>query len=188
MYYLTEKNLTESSHSDIMSILPSNQSEFSNHSDITLDTQISCPTDNPNKATVILFQSACICFLIAYLVPSGKYCILFMHSILALAHLLVIIWIWKVCFTIPSLLVWCLTFLGVDTARVLYHLYTNRPVKFSKELNDIYKTLFGSINVPRPTFEQLISQGKVMSLHAGEAYAMERLTTTDRLSLLITGK
>lgn len=140
------------------------------------------------KSTIILFQLAYICLLIAYLTPAGKYCILSMHSILATGHLLLIVWLWKVCSTITSQLGWFITFLAVNVARILYHLYINRPVKFSKELNEIYQNLFAQINVRRPVFERLIAQGKIMSLHAGEAYAMERLTTIDRLSLLISGQ
>lgn len=39
-------------------------------------------------------------------------------------------------------------------------------------------------------FKKLVCNdlAQIMSLHAGEAYAMQNLTRTDRLGLLLTGK
>ncbi|KAG8231352.1 hypothetical protein J437_LFUL012262 [Ladona fulva] len=59
-------------------------------------------------------------------------------------------------------------------------------------LNLIYveNYLPGMIPVSRLLFKKMVSPefAQVMSLHAGEAYAMQNLTRTDRLGLLLTGK
>lgn len=46
------------------------------------------------------------------------------------------------------------------------------------------------MQVSRLQFKRLVSPefATIMSLHAGEAYAMQNLTRTDRLGLLLTGK
>lgn len=44
--------------------------------------------------------------------------------------------------------------------------------------------------VSRLQFKKLVSEplGQITSLHAGEAYAMQNITRTDRLALLLSGK
>src|SRR5260221_9102826 len=44
----------------------------------------------------VLFQLANICFMISYLAPNGKYCILFMHSVLTIGFLLISFWAWNI--------------------------------------------------------------------------------------------
>ncbi len=135
----------------------------------------------------ILFQAANICFIITYLAPNGKYCILFMHSMLAFGFLLISTWTWNViCNT--SLFVWNFIFLIVNLGQTFYLIYTMRKIKFQKELEEIYATMFEPVMISRALFKKLASIGQIMILHAGEAYAMENLTRTDRLGLLIMGK
>ena len=47
-----------------------------------------------------------------------------------------------------------------------------------------------SLQVSRETFKKLVSHeyAQIDSLHAGEAYALQNLTRTDRLSLLLSGR
>ncbi|XP_075584998.1 LOW QUALITY PROTEIN: uncharacterized protein LOC124492277 [Dermatophagoides farinae] len=150
-------------------------------------TAINCWSEN---ATSIVYQLAYICLLIAYLAPTGKYCLLFIHLILAIAHLLLIIWIWKICFIslMPSLLGWSITFFVVNIIRIANELYITRYIKFDKELEETYNDLFAIVGIGRESFRKLINQGKLMTLHSGESYATEKITANNRLSLLITGK
>ena len=135
----------------------------------------------------ILFQMANICFILSYSIPNGKYCILFMHSLLTLGCFLVSTWAWNlVCDS--SLFGWYFTFMVINLGQTFYLLYCLRQIKFPKELDEIYETLFEPIMVSRALFKKLASIGQIMILHAGEAYAMENLTRTDRLGLLISGK
>lgn len=54
----------------------------------------------------------------------------------------------------------------------------------------ITSCVFHLPQVPRLLFKRLVSveYAQVLSLHAGEAYAMQNLTRTDRLGLLLSGK
>ncbi|CAG2173241.1 unnamed protein product [Oppiella nova] len=135
----------------------------------------------------ILFQMANICFVLSYAIPNGKYCILVMHSMLAFGCLLVSVWSWSfICGS--GVFGWYFTFMLINLIQIFYLLYTMRQIKFPKELEDIYQTLFEPIMISRALFKKMASIGQIMILHAGEAYAMENLTRTDRLGLLISGK
>lgn len=78
----------------------------------------------------------------------------------------------------------------LNMLQTLFSLYTMRQVKFAHELEDIYVVMFQPLQVPRLLFKKLVSleYAQIMNLHAGEAYAMQNLTKTDRLGLLIAGK
>ena len=143
-------------------------------------------------STSLLFQAAHICLLIAYLTPGGHYGLLLMHSVLALGHLALTIWLWGLdCYRtlLPTLFGWSVTYLVVNLARAAYQLYSS-PVRgrVKKDLSAIYESLFEPIRVSKADFGKLVAKGRLMSLQTGEAYAMEGLTPTDRLALLISGK
>ncbi|XP_064488209.1 popeye domain-containing protein 3-like isoform X1 [Ornithodoros turicata] len=137
----------------------------------------------------ILFQLANTCFCVSYLTPNTRYGILFLHALLILGFLLNSTWAWNVVCA-PDMFSWSFTFMLLNMAQVLYLLYTMRQVKFPRELEEIYQLMFQPMQVPRLLFKKLVSleYAQLMSLHAGEAYAMQTLTKTDRLGLLITGK
>lgn len=157
-----------------------------NHTVTNNTVNVNCWSDD---ATSILYQLAYISLLIVYLVPNGKYCLLFIHFILAISNLLLIIWISKICFiTIPSLLGWSITFLCVNILRIANELYQTRYIKFNKELEETYNELFAIVGISRESFKRLIHQGKLITLHSGESYATEKITANNRLSLLISGK
>ncbi|GIZ03138.1 popeye domain-containing protein 3 [Caerostris extrusa] len=65
-----------------------------------------------------------------------------------------------------------------------------RKVKLPLELEDIYRILFQPLQVSRLSFQKLRAPecAQMLNLHPGEAYAMQGLTRTDRLGLLIKGK
>lgn len=61
---------------------------------------------------------------------------------------------------------------------------------FDSDYHVFYYTILNVIKVTRLQFKRMVSPdfAHVMSLHAGEAYAMQNLTKTDRLGLLLSGK
>lgn len=142
----------------------------------------------PDDATSIIFQLAYICLLIAYLAPSGRYCLLFIHLMLTIAHSLIAIWVSNICYIIPSLFGWSLISIIVNLLRFIIQLYMARRAKFAKELEPIYEELFAIAGVSRDSFKKLVLQAKLLTLHSGEAYAIEKVTPTNRLALLISGK
>ncbi|XP_065225728.1 popeye domain-containing protein 3-like [Planococcus citri] len=136
-----------------------------------------------------LFQVANACFLVAYAVPTTKYCIIFMHSLLILGFMFVTTWAWRV-MCAPDMFSWSLCFLCLNAFHLIYIIYQMRPINFDHELEEAYHTLFRPFKVSRLQFKKLVSEpfAQIMSLHAGEAYAMQNLTRTDRLALLLSGK
>ncbi|XP_064089424.1 popeye domain-containing protein 3-like isoform X2 [Macrobrachium nipponense] len=137
----------------------------------------------------LLFQLANGLFFVSYLAPSQMKGLLFMHSILILGFLLYSTWAWNI-ICAPDVFSWNFTFMLLNMGQTLYIIYQMRPVKVNKELEAMYEALFQPLNVPRLLFKRLVSleYAQVMSLHAGEAYAMQNLTRTDRLGLLLSGK
>lgn len=136
-----------------------------------------------------LFQLSFAIFLIAYVVPTKKYYLVFMHSSLTLGFMLFSTWAWRV-MCAPDIFTWNLCFLCLNAFHLIYIIYQMRPINFDPELEEAYHTLFRPFKVSRLQFKKLVSEpfAQIMSLHAGEAYAMQNLTRTDRLALLLSGK
>ncbi|XP_014612216.1 PREDICTED: popeye domain-containing protein 3-like [Polistes canadensis] len=137
----------------------------------------------------ILFQLANFCFALSYSAPSSKKGILFMHSVLIVGFMLLSGWAWHV-ICAPDIFSWNFTFLLLNIGQLVYIVYQMRPVRFDPELEEVYHTLFYPFKVSRAQFKRLVSPelATVMSLHTGEAYAMQNLTKTDRLGLLLSGR
>ncbi|XP_025836641.1 popeye domain-containing protein 3-like isoform X2 [Agrilus planipennis] len=137
----------------------------------------------------LMFQLANCCFSIAYASPCSKKGVLFMHCWLILGLMLFSTWAWNV-ICAPDVFTWNFAFMLLNMAHVFHILYQLRPVKFDAELEEVYHTLFSPFKVSRLQFKRMVSSefAQIMSLHAGEAYAMQNLTRTDRLGLLLSGK
>ncbi|KOX71469.1 Blood vessel epicardial substance [Melipona quadrifasciata] len=145
----------------------------------------------------ILFQLANFCFALSYSAPSSRKGILFMHSVLIIGEFVLFVsrfmllsgWAWHV-ICAPDIFSWNFSFLVLNIGQLVYIVYQMRPVRFDPELEEAYHTLFYPFKVSRLQFKRLVSPefASIMSLHAGEAYAMQNLTRTDRLALLLSGK
>ncbi|XP_049865940.1 popeye domain-containing protein 3-like isoform X2 [Pectinophora gossypiella] len=136
-----------------------------------------------------LFQLSNMLFVASYCAPSTKKGQLWMHTILIFGFMLYSVWAWHVICS-PDAFSWNFGFVFLNLAQVVYLVYEMRPVKFDPELEEVYHTLFEPFKVSRLQFKRMVSPdfAHVMSLHAGEAYAMQNLTKTDRLGLLLAGK
>ncbi|CAH0394172.1 unnamed protein product [Bemisia tabaci] len=136
-----------------------------------------------------LFQVANTCFLVSYAVPTNRYGIVFMHSLLIVGFMFFTTWAWKIVCA-PDVFTWNLCFLSINAFQLIYVIYQMRPVQFDPELEEVFQLLFKPFKVTRLQFKKLVSEqfAQIMSLHAGEAYAMQNLTKTDRLGLLLSGK
>ncbi|XP_013188710.2 popeye domain-containing protein 3 [Amyelois transitella] len=136
-----------------------------------------------------LFQLSNMLFVASYCAPSTKKGQLWMHTILIFGFMLYSIWAWHMICS-PDAFSWNFGFMFLNLAQVVYLVYEMRPVKFDPELEEVYHTLFEPFKVSRLQFKRMVSPdfAHVMSLHAGEAYAMQNLTKTDRLGLLLSGK
>ncbi|KAB0798445.1 hypothetical protein PPYR_09438 [Photinus pyralis] len=137
----------------------------------------------------ILVHLANVCFVIGYASTSSKKGLLFTHCWLITGLMLVSAWAWNV-ICAPDVFTWSFAFMLLNLAQVFHILYQLRPVKFDPELEEIYHNLFYPFKVSRLQFKRMVSSdfAQIMSLHAGEAYAMQNLTRPDRLGLLLSGK
>ncbi|XP_022654735.1 popeye domain-containing protein 3-like isoform X2 [Varroa jacobsoni] len=137
----------------------------------------------------VLFQVANVLFILAFVAPDNKYGVLFLHTLLMVACLFTTAWAWNV-LCAPDLFTYSFVAMIINMGQTIYLLFTLRQVKFPGELEDIYEVLFAPMRVSRMLFKRLVSleYAQVLNLHAGEAYAMQNLTRTDRLALLVAGK
>lgn len=137
----------------------------------------------------ILFQLANICFVIGYSSTCSKKGVVFMHCWLIIGFILFSAWAWNV-ICAPDIFTWSFSFMLMNLAQVVHLLYQLRPVKFDPELEEVYHALFEPFKITRLQFKKMVSLdfAQIMSLHAGEAYAVQNLTRTDRLGLLLSGK
>ncbi|XP_021936870.1 popeye domain-containing protein 3-like isoform X3 [Zootermopsis nevadensis] len=112
-----------------------------------------------------------------------------MHSALIFGFMLFSFWAWNI-ICAPDIFSWNFTFMLLNMGQLVYIIYQRRPVKFDPELEEAYQTLFHPFKVSRLLFKKMVGSdfAQIMSLHAGEAYAMQNLTRTDRLGLLLSGK
>lgn len=152
-------------------------------------TRLVCLPEQQHQPQHVLYQLANICFIVAYLAPSGKTGLLFMHSVLILGFLLFTGFAWNV-ICAPDVFSWNFFFVLLNLGQFLNVLYTMRKVKFQPELEDLYRSMFQPLQVSRLSFKKLVSPefAQIQSLHPGEAYAMQNLTRTDRLGLLVSGR
>ncbi|XP_066251385.1 popeye domain-containing protein 3-like [Euwallacea similis] len=137
----------------------------------------------------ILYQLANVCFVIAYSSTCSKKGVLFMHSWLIFGLMLFSTWAWNI-ICAPDVFTWNFAFMLMNMAQVFHILYQLRPVKFDPELEEVFHNLFEPFKLSRLQFKRMVSSdfAQIMSLHAGEAYAVQNLTRTDRLGLLLSGK
>ncbi|VVC29071.1 Popeye protein [Cinara cedri] len=136
-----------------------------------------------------MFQLANILFFASYSVPTSYYGILFMHSTLIAGFLILITWAWRIVCA-PDVFTWNLLFLIINILQLIYLIYQRRPINFNSELEQVYRNMFKPFKVTRIQFKKLVSEqfAQIVTLHVGEAYAMQNITKTDRLGLLLTGR
>ena len=66
--------------------------------------------------------------------------------------------------------------------------------RFDDDLEIIYADLFAPMSISRVQFQKLMSvkvlgeYPKVLNLHSGECYAIQDMTKTDRLAMLLKGR
>lgn len=136
-----------------------------------------------------LFNTAHLCFFISYSLPTNRYGLICMHSFLIVGFSFLSSWAWRVACA-PDVFIWNLFFISLNCFQLVYILYQTRPIKFDPDFEDVYATLFEPFKVSRLQFKKLFNDQviKTQTLQPGEAYAVQNITRTDRLALLLTGK
>ena len=91
----------------------------------------------------------------------------------------------------PYIFSWYFTFMLLNCGQLLYIVYLLRPIYFDPVLEEAYEKVFKPMAVTRLQFKKLVTAGdaaQIVCLHSGECYAVENMTKTDRLALLISGR
>ena len=112
-----------------------------------------------------------------------------LHTGLIIGYLLLSTWAWNV-ICAPTVFAWYFTFMLLNMGQLMYILYQLRPIKLEEDLEQVYRELFQPLGVTKVQFKRLVSaeSAQIVSLHSGECYAIENMTKTDRLGLLLAGK
>ncbi|CAG5130536.1 unnamed protein product [Candidula unifasciata] len=152
----------------------------------TMSTFLGCSYwQSPSHVVYHVASGILLCGL---LVPDSKHGDLMLHGTMSLGFLLMSMWSWLV-LCAPDVFAWNMVLLllhGLQTASILYKI---RPVKFSQDLEDVYDSLFRPLRVSRILYKRLVSPQfcALMTLEDGESYAVQAVTRTDKLGLLISG-
>lgn len=136
-----------------------------------------------------LFNTAHLCFFISYSLPTNRYGLIIMHCFLIVGFSFLSSWAWRVACA-PDVFIWNLFFISVNCFQLIFVLYRTRPVKFDPDFEGVYASLFEPFKVTRLQFKKLVGEQMIrtQTLQPGEAYAVQNVTRTDRLALLLTGK
>ncbi|XP_021913396.1 blood vessel epicardial substance-like isoform X5 [Zootermopsis nevadensis] len=136
----------------------------------------------------VYFQLANTFFFLSYLAPNGMYGILYLRCTLLVGCAFFALWGWAVLCCFDAFL-WNATFVGINFIHVCILLYYLRPVKFTREVEEVYLALFQPLKVTRHQFKKVLNCMKMIrQLKYQEVYAQEKATKVDSLSLVLSGK
>ncbi|XP_058794873.1 popeye domain-containing protein 3 isoform X2 [Phymastichus coffea] len=136
----------------------------------------------------IYFQLANAFFLLSHLAPSGLHGVLYLRCTLLVGCAFFVLWAWTIVCWLDAAL-WNLLFVIINFVHVCTLLYKLRPVRFSKEIEEVYVAVFQPLRVSRHQFKKVLSCMKLIKqLKYQEVYAQERVTKVDSLSLVLSGK
>lgn len=134
------------------------------------------------------FQLANIFFFLSYLAPSGLYGMVYLRCTHLIGCALFALWGWSVICSFDAFL-WNVNFVVINFIHVCVLLYRLRPVKFTKEVEEVYVALFQPLKVSRHQFKKVLDCMKMIrQLKYQEVYAQEKVTKVDSLSLVLSGK
>ncbi|KAF4524486.1 hypothetical protein B566_EDAN013101 [Ephemera danica] len=139
-------------------------------------------------ANHMYFQLANTFFFLSYLAPNGTYGILYLRCTLLVGCALFALWGWVVLCSLDAFL-WNANFVAINFVHVCVLLYYLRPVKFTREIEEVYLALFRPLKVTRHQFKRVLNCMKeIRPLSYQEVYAHEKSTKVDSLSLVLSGK
>ncbi|XP_063995188.1 popeye domain-containing protein 3-like isoform X2 [Diachasmimorpha longicaudata] len=136
----------------------------------------------------IYFQLANAFFLLSHLAPSGIHGVLYLRCTLLVGCAFLTLWGWTISCWLDVIL-WNGLFVAINFVHVCALLYRLRPVKFSREIEEVYAAVFQPLRVSRHQFKKvLICMKTIRQLKYQEVYAQEKVTKVDSLSLVLSGK
>ncbi|XP_044737803.1 blood vessel epicardial substance-like isoform X2 [Chrysoperla carnea] len=144
--------------------------------------------DKWEQTNHIYFQLANTFFFLSYLAPTGLYGMLYLRCTLLVGCAFFALWGWAVrCYL--DAFVWNTLFVLINFIHICILLFYLRPIRFSKEVEEVYVALFRPLKVSRHKFKKVLSCMKMIrTLKYQEVYAQEKATKVDSLSLVLSGK
>lgn len=144
--------------------------------------------DQWSAANHFLFQLANAFLFLSYLAPVGIHGLLYLRTCLMIGSLFFALWAWIILCALDTF-VWNALFTVINFIHVTIILYILRPVKFSAELERVYRELFQPLRVSRHQFKQAVQcMREIKTLKPREPYCVENVTKVDRLSLVLSGR
>ncbi|XP_064117170.1 popeye domain-containing protein 3-like isoform X6 [Macrobrachium nipponense] len=136
----------------------------------------------------IYFQLANIFLFLSYLAPNGIYGILYLRITLTIGCMFFSLWGWVILCAFDTFL-WNAIFVLINLVHVIVICYYLRPVRFTPELEQVYRSLFQPLKVSRHQFKRVINCMKLIRyVKFQEIYAQEKITRVDSLSLVLSGR
>jgi len=136
----------------------------------------------------VYFQIANVFLLLSYMASGGIHGMIYLRLMLALGSAFLAIWAWLVICAFDTFL-WNAIFTVINVVHGAYLLFTLRPVRFDKQVEEVYRTIFEPLKVSKQQFKKVVNCMKsIRPLKRGEHFAVERQTKADTLSLLLSGR
>ncbi|XP_034239009.1 blood vessel epicardial substance-like [Thrips palmi] len=136
-----------------------------------------------------LFQVSNLFFCIAFLVPrTFKQSVLLYRFLLVIGFMLAAGWAsFHLCAF--DVFLWSLALMAINGVHTAFLVVRFLPPALSPDLTELYLKVFKPLKVSKKAFKELAREGSVLTLEAGDAYAVEEQTPADeRLSILLKGK
>ncbi|XP_063534566.1 uncharacterized protein LOC134744619 isoform X3 [Cydia strobilella] len=136
----------------------------------------------------IFFQVANVFFLLSFLAPHTPTGLIWLRVALILGCTFSGIWAWSIECHLDAVL-WNSAFVAINFVYFSVHFYLMRPIKFHKDIEEVYVALFKPLRVSRRQFRRVLRcMRNVRHLKCHELYAHEKVTKVDSLSLVLSGK
>uniref|UniRef100_A0A2A4K8U2 POPDC1-3 domain-containing protein n=1 Tax=Heliothis virescens TaxID=7102 RepID=A0A2A4K8U2_HELVI len=145
-----------------------------------------CPRWRP--VNHVFFQVANVFFLLSFLAPHTPSGLVWLRVALMLGCAFSGMWAWSIECYLDAVL-WNSAFIVINFIYFSIQFYLLRPIKFHKDIEEVYVALFKPLRVSRRQFRRvLMCMRNVRHLKCHELYAHEKVTKVDSLSLVLSGK
>ncbi|XP_037082599.1 popeye domain-containing protein 3-like [Pollicipes pollicipes] len=145
-----------------------------------------CPSYLPLNH--VYFQVANFFLFLSYLAPPGLGGLLYLRSTLAIGLFFLAMWGYVVLCALDTFL-WNFVCMWINLGHVGYLLWTLRPIRFDKDMEQVYSAMFRSLNVSRRQFQRVLSCMRgVRSVSFQEMLIQEHVTRVDSLTLVLSGR
>jgi len=136
----------------------------------------------------VYFQLANSFLLLSYFAPAGLYGLLYLRLMLAIGCFFFALWGWVVLCAFDTFL-WNAFFTLINIVHGIVVLFSLRPVRFDKQVEEVYKCIFQPLKVSKQQFKKVVNCMKsIRPLKKGEFFAVEKQTRVETLSLLLSGR